>query len=306
MSSAALGHSVCAVIITYHPNLIRLRALVEASLPQMAHLVVIDNGSDEHLLISIQALARDNNFSVISLGENVGVGTAQNQGVRWARSRGSSHVLMFDQDSVPAPDMVQKLLGALGELQARDIPVAAVGPRLIDRRTGASTPFVHISLLGVTRYSQKECNSCLIKTDFLVSSGMLIPLKMLDRVGGLEEDLFIDNVDLEWCFRARSMGLSLYGVHDATMEHSVGDQVIQLGSYVIHLHNPLRQYYIMRNRIVLYQRSYSPWGWIVQDFLRMLFKLVVFSLFFSPRRQNLSMMLKGIKHGLTGQMGKFR
>ena len=272
----------------------------------MAHLVVVDNGSDDQVLASVQTWAGHDGFSVIGIGENVGVAAAQNRGVIWARAQGCSHVLMLDQDSIPSSGMVQKLLAALDETRASGVPVAATGPRLIDRRTGASTPFVRIGLLGVTRHEYRDENSSLIPTDFLISSGMLIPLEILDRVGLPEEDLFIDNVDLEWCFRARSMGLSLDGVYDAVMEHSVGDHVVQLGSYVIHLHAPLRQYYIMRNRIVLYQRSYSPWGWIIQDFVRMLFKLMAFSLFFPPRRQNIAMMLKGIKDGLTGKMGKFR
>ena len=135
---------------------------------------------------------------------------------------------------------------------------------------------------------------------------MLIPLTAFELVGTPEEGLFIDNVDLEWCFRARSMGMSVYGVCNAVMMHSVGDGITKLGHFVIHQHSPLRQYYIMRNRIALYQRSYSPYAWIVQDFARMLFKFIAFSLFFHPRRQNLSMMVKGIKDGLTGKNGKFR
>ncbi len=306
MSFEADAHSVCAVIVTYHPNLPRLRVLLEVSLPQVSHLVVVDNGSDERVLASIQTWAENDGFSVIGLGENAGVAAAQNQGISWARAQGCSHVLMFDQDSVPSSGMVQKLLGALDEMRASVTTVAATGPRLIDRRTGKSTPFVRFGLLGVTRQAWRAETSRLIETDFLVSSGMLIPMEILDRVGLPEEGLFIDNVDMEWCFRARDMGLSLYGVYDAVMEHSVGDEIIQLGNYAIYLHNPLRQYYIMRNRILLYQRSYSPWGWIVQDFARMLFKLMAFSLFFPPRRQNIAMMLKGIRDGLTGKMGKLR
>jgi len=306
MSFEAVMPSVCAVIVTYHLDLNRLKVLLEVALPQADHLVVVDNGSDHQVLASVQTWAGHDGFSVIGIGENVGVAAAQNQGVTWARAQGCSHVLMLDQDSIPSSGMVQKLLAALDETGSSGISIAAAGPRLVDRRTGASTPFVRIGLFGVTKRECRDENSSLIPTDFLISSGMLIPLAILDRVGLPEEDLFIDNVDLEWCFRARSMGLSLYGVYDAVMEHSVGDHVVQLGPYVIYLHAPLRQYYIMRNRILLYQRSYSPWGWIIQDFVRMLFKLMAFSLFIPPRRQNITMMLKGIKDGLTKKMGKFR
>ena len=267
----------------------------------------MDNGSGASIQKSLQILSAAGKFDILALDTNSGVATAQNKGIAWAKEHRCSHVLFFDQDSVPSPGMVEHLLFALNHPAHSNRLIAAVGPRLVDRRTGASTPFVQFSVLGVIEKTyQKSDPGQLIETDFLVSSGMLIPLEILDKVGLPEEELFIDNVDLEWCFRARNMGLSVYGVNNAFMEHSVGDQVIKLGGHVIHLHNPSRQYYIMRNRILLYQRSYSPWGWIIQDFARMLFKLLAFSIFFGPRIQNLAMMIKGIKDGLIGKMGKLR
>jgi len=179
-----------------------------------------------------------------------------------------------------------------------------MGPRLFDKRSGLFSPFVRFGVLGVYRQPCHGMIQSPVATDFLISSGMLIPLTVLDQVGLPEEALFIDNVDMEWCFRARALGFLLFGVCDAEMEHSVGDRVRRIGKYVIHLHNPTRQYYIMRNRVLLYQRSYSPWGWILQDIVRMFFKLVVFSLLFPPRIQNIAMMIKGIKDGLSGNVGK--
>ena len=297
---------ICAIVVTYQPELARLRENLAACRAQVDCLVVVDNASDPETRARIDDIAREIGCEILQLTDNFGVAAAQNCGVARARFNHCNSVIFFDQDSKPVHGMVDALQQATRELAAENSPVAAVGPKLLDRRTGASTPFVRISMFGVSRTSFQEDGRHLIPTDFLVSSGMLIALTILDQVGLLEEGLFIDNVDLEWCFRARSMGLSLYGVSNAVMEHSVGDQVIQLGSHVIHRHSPLRQYYIMRNRILLYQRSYSPWGWIVQDFFRMLFKLAAFSLFFAPRLQNISMMLKGIKDGLRGKTGRFR
>lgn len=295
---------VCAVVVVYAPELSCLRRLLTACLSQVAELVVVDNASSTPVQDTLRAWGAADGFTVLGLDENLGVAAAQNRGVAWAREQACSHVLLFDQDSVPAPDMVQQLLSALKDAPASGW-TAAVGPRLLDRRTGASTPFVRIGLLGVKKMACAADGDRLIETDFLVSSGMLIPLAVLDRVGLPEEDLFIDNVDLEWCFRARAMGFALYGVCDAVMEHSVGDDVIQIGGWAIHRHGPLRQYYIMRNRILLYRRPYSPRAWVVQDFFRMLFKFALFSLLFSPRRKNVGMMLKGIRDGLKGRSGKF-
>ncbi|MGV8803675.1 MAG: glycosyltransferase family 2 protein [Polaromonas sp.] len=302
MSKAA----VYAVVVTFEPDLPHLLQLLTACLPQVKGLVVIDNGSDTAIQAHLQHHGHHHHFDVIALGENMGIATAQNKGADWVRERGGSHLLFFDQDSVPSPNMVACLLQTLVQATQAGLSVAAVGPTLVDRRTNKKTPFVQFGMLGVTRHFKKAGDDKpMVEADFLVSSGMLIPLKTLDQVGPLEDGLFIDNVDLEWCFRARSKGMSVFGVYDAFMEHSVGDEVIEIGTHVIHLHSPVRQYYIMRNRILLYRRAYSPWHWIAQDFVRMLFKLVIFSTVLRPRRKNFSMMLKGIRDGLKGKSGKF-
>lgn len=296
---------VWAIVVTYQPDVLFLGKMLSACSSQVAHLLIVDNGSRETLLVQLRGYCCESGCEILELGENLGVAAAQNQGVERAKQQGGTHVLLFDQDSMPSFDMVKRLLARLDNLTDCGAAVAAVGPRLVDRRTGESTPFIRIGLLGAAKKACGEDDELLIETDFLVSSGMLIPLEVIDRVGLPEEGLFIDNVDLEWCFRARSMGLVLYGVCDAVMSHSVGDQVIRIGRSVIHRHGPLRQYYIMRNRILLYRRSYSPWGWVVQDFFRMLFKFAVFSLILPPRFLNLRMMLKGIMDGLRGKTGKF-
>ncbi len=297
---------ICAIVVTYHPHLELLRQNLVACRAQVDRLIIVDNGSSLAALEYINTLTRDIDCIIIQLGKNLGVAAAQNHGINRARADGCSFVLLLDQDSNPAPNMVEALYQATSELTAHGLPFAAVGPRLIDRRTGVSTPFVHFNMFGTTRMTCTKDSKKLILTDFIVSSGMLIPLSVLQKVGLPEEGLFIDNVDLEWCFRARSMGLEIYGVCNAAMTHSVGDKLKKFGRYVIYQHSPLRQYYIMRNRIALYQRDYSPYTWIIQDFARMLFKLLAFSLFFYPRIQNFRMMIKGIKDGLTGKNGEFR
>lgn len=295
---------VWAIVVTYQPDIATLRAALMACAEQVARVLVVDNGSELSILALLRELAHQTGCSLNELGSNLGIAAAQNRGIAQARARGATHVLLLDQDSVPSSGMVERLRSALTTLADDGISVAAVGPRLVDRRTGTSTPFIRICILGVTKKTCQDDSQSLIETDFLVSSGMLVPLEVFDRVGLPEEGLFIDNVDLEWCFRARAMKLILYGVCDAVMEHSIGDTVIRFGGSTIHRHDPLRQYYIMRNRILLYQRSYSPWGWVVQDFFRMLFKLVLFSLVFTPRGKNIHMMFKGIKDGLHGKVGK--
>lgn len=298
--------SICAIVVTFQPELALLRENLLACHSQVDCLVIVDNASSPEIQQRIHELAQEVGCETLQLADNLGVAAAQNLGVLRARLNRCDSVIFFDQDSKPAEGMVGGLRNAVRKLAAENLRVAAVGPTLLDRRTGVCTPFVRIGMFRIIRIFAEQSSSSIISTDFLVSSGMLIALTTLDEVGLPEEGLFIDNVDLEWCFRARSMGFGLYGVGNAFMEHSVGDRITTLGNHVIHRHSPLRQYYIMRNRISLYQRSYSPKGWIVQDFFRMLFKFAAFSLFFAPRRQNFCMMVKGVKDGLSGRAGRYR
>lgn len=299
--------NVCAVVVAYQPDTACIAALLNAVLPQVGGLVVINNGRPGTVVLPELAEHGTGCFTVLDMGRNLGVGAAQNRGIDWAKNHGYSHVILFDQDSEPDRDMVEKLLAAWAELTRSGVPVAAVGPRLVDRRDGWQAPFVKFGATGVKR---ADCDKTgYPQTDFLVSSGMLAAVAAYEKVGMLDEGLFIDNVDLDWCFRARQQGLGLYGVCDATMLHQIGDAKVCASVFgracPIYRHQPLRQYYIMRNRILLYRRAYSPYAWIVQDMLRAVGKGLFTLVFFSQRRLNFHMMLSGLVDGLGNRTGEY-
>jgi rhamnosyltransferase len=296
---------VIAVAVTYQPDLVLFRQAVRACRHQVTKIFVIDNGSTEQCQNALAALCEDEVCSFAPLGHNFGIAAAQNHGILLARSVGASQVLLLDQDSVAAPDMVARLLDVLTAGLRAGRRVAAVGPRLVDRRSGKVTPFVRIGLFGVSRLICSERSDVALESDFLVASGSIIPLSVFDEIGIMEEGLFIDNVDLEWCFRSRHHGFVLLGACKAVLEHSVGEQVFHVAGRSLYRHSPLRQYYIMRNRILLYRRPYSPWAWVMQDFLRMLVKVVLFGVVYSPRIKNLRMMMRGMIDGLRGRHGPF-
>jgi len=123
----------------------------------------------------------------------------------------------------------------------------------------------------------------------------------------MDAHLFIDNVDLEWCFRAQALGYSLYGVCGARMHHRLGDarQQLPLGLGRVVVHAPVRLYYMMRNRVALYRRPYTPRRWIAQDIPRLLLKFALFSLLLAPRRHNTRMMLRGLYDGLRNRLDRY-
>lgn len=302
-------HNVCAIVVTWHPDMAVLRDLLAATRPQVGSLVVVDNGSPGHIVSWLREQADAASLVLIPLPQNLGLGAAHNRGIGWARQHGFSHVLLMDQDSIPMPGMAGKLLMAVSNLTQRGGKVAAGGPRCVDIRTSEEAPFVKFGYIhNKHSYCAGAAAGACIPADFLISSGTLIPIAVIDDIGGMEESLFVDNIDMEWCFRAAGAGYQLYGVCDAVMAHHLGDDIIALwflGWRNYARHSPIRLYYMMRNRLLLYARSYTPGKWIFRDIFRLAGKLLLYGVLLSPRLENGRMMLKGLWHGLTGRTGKY-
>ena len=72
----------------------------------------------------------------------------------------------------------------------------------------------------------------------------------------MEEALFIDQVDTEWCLRARSMGYRVFGACGAILEHRLGEAYYRIwfGRWrQLPRHKPFRYY------LRLTQFPASPW-----------------------------------------------
>ncbi|MEB0047228.1 MULTISPECIES: glycosyltransferase family 2 protein [unclassified Pseudomonas] len=300
--------SICAVVVTYHPDLENLKVLLASLTGQVAEIVVVDNGSPESLESFVVSQRLINNVAVLSLGENLGIGYAQNVGIDYARNAGASYVAFFDQDSCPESNMIERLHTSAVELQLTGVRLAAVAPSYKDTQGGALSSFVRLGIFGFKRTACVE-GAGLVEADFLISSGSLIPMSVIEDVGKMDSSLFIDHVDTEWCFRAKSKGYRLFGVCNAVMLHTLGDRRVRvwfLRWRTVPYHSPFRYYYMFRNSILLQRRSYMPLGWKLADINRCLSVFLFFGIFSSSRSVCLKMMWRGLRDGMIGVTGKIK
>lgn len=301
--------TVAAIIVSYNPEPTEFAQRLARIAVQVEHLVLVDNASHPSLRAMLAAQATAQGAVLLENADNLGLAMGQRQGIEAALALGATFTLLLDQDSLPAPNLVTRLLAAYRHLSLEGRQIAGVGPRVIFESSGRSMPFIRFAPYAALK-GHCQCADDLIRADFLISSGLLTPSWVYDRVGLPEEALFIDNVDLEWCFRARHLGFNLYGVCDAVLDHQIGKQTRFLSTRnsrgPIYIHDPVRQYYQTRNRLILYGRRYVPWTWKIQDFPRALFKLFYFGLMVSPRREHLRMMGLALWDALRGVTGAFR
>lgn len=293
--------NIVAIIVTYCPNLVTLEQLIKVVRPQVNHLVVVDNSSGETSSICpFQQQAQD--LIWLPQGQNIGLAAAQNLGIAQARTLSADYVLLLDQDSLPAQDMVEQLLKVAEKIAAGGVPPAAVGPRYTDSHREAR-PFPRLEGLRIKHLRCQNSSEALI-VDHLITSGSLVPVSVLDRVGDLCEELFIDFVDIEWSLRAKAAGYISYGVCSAQMHHSLGEEPVRFLGRNYCMHSAIRHYYQIRNSIWMVRRSWLPWGWRVTIFRQMLLKYVFYTLFSHPQIEHFRLMTLGLWHGIIGLTGK--
>lgn len=297
-----------AIVVTFNPERDVLLSEFAQLAPQVDKIWLVDNASSESLTAWISGLPWAGQLALIQMSANLGLGAAQNAGIQLARAAGASHVLILDQDSEPMPNMVSRLLAASDRLQSAGVRVAAVAPLYTDAVTGTQSSFVRLGWVGYQKQAIRPGQD-LVEVDCVISSGSLIAVNVFDAVGPIDESLFIDHVDNEWCLRARSKGYRLFGVPGAGMLHSLGDRRTRIWllrwRHVSH-HSPFRYYYILRNSLLLQRRSYMPLKWRLAELVRCCRVVCFYGFFGQQRMACLRMMWRGIVDGLRGVTGPMR
>ncbi|MFT4629134.1 MAG: rhamnosyltransferase [Arenicella sp.] len=312
-----MSDRVLAIIVCHNPQIDALAVALRTVVKQVAATLLVDNASVnvaeiEQLLGVLNIEQPSLSASLLKQTNNLGLGAAHNLGFQFARTHGFNHCLILDQDSVPMDDMVANLLlAAKSKLASKSVKLSAVGATYLNADNGTESFFIKFGALKFRRQycAERDSDSC-IEADFLISSGSLIALSAIDDIGLMDEGLFIDHVDTEWFLRAKSKGYQAFGVCGAVMQHGLGEQTHQVSLLTargrlrnVPQHKPFRYYYIFRNSIALYKRSYASGLWKWNDIQRLLMIAVMFGAFKAPRWKNLKMMYKGVVDGIKGVSG---
>jgi len=296
-NSSSNTNNSCAIVVTFNPDITALLKLL-GQLNKETDFVVIDNGTPHigQLVESIKVYKRC--VELMRLPSNEGLAKALNRGIAWAQEHGKEFVFLFDQDSSLCDLFISRMIAAYRTASTHSRNgIAAVGPRIINPQTMRQTPFKVFDRLFFRSNRHFDGTTTYFEADFLITSGTLVVLQYLDKIGDMKEVYFIDNVDLEWCFRAKSLGYDLIGTDDAVLYHAIGERssnpLVRTG--VIAQHNPARTYYSSRNRVHLYGMPYSPLGWKLRDIVRFTIKATWLLLSSSERK----LYWKNIRTGIS-------
>lgn len=277
-------------MVLYHPDPGRVRDTA-ANLGEQADLLcVVDNtpGADNAPLF-----AHIPNCTYISHGGNLGIAAGHNTGIRHLLASGCEYVLLSDQDSMAPEGMLDKLLRAHRHLEQAGERIGAVGPLPIQRNTG----------LPIADPVNKQWEGMVegmhvMHFDTIISSWSLIKRDALEEVGLMDESLFIDGVDYDWCCRAKYLHRRRSFIIDSLrLSHMLGEET----SGRIRIPTPFRVYYQFRNYLRLVRRPYMPGWWKRKNGLKYTVKAVYYPLFLKPRGAFARQIARGIRDGLRSR-----
>jgi len=282
---------IYSILVAYNPDIEELSQAVER-LKKQTDIVIVSNNSNYDVKFE------DEQVKVFNFGENLGIAKAQSIGMKWAFENEADFILQMDQDSIPNDDLVEKLLTCYEKLENKGYRVGLVGPQDFDKDTN------ELNKARLKKGDFIEDMNC-VSLEQTLSSGSLIPKKVYDTIGSMDDNLFIDAVDSEYCWRIRKNGFLVIKNNDALLAHKLGDgkQKI-LGILNVGVPSPIRHYYQVRNTLLLFRRNYVPSYWKYSGIVKVVFKLFVYPFTLNKGLERFKYIIKGIKDGILGRSGK--
>jgi rhamnosyltransferase len=290
------SNKVICVIVTYNPRksfLLALNSII--SQEKIVQVIIIDNSENLTLNLNI----KNEKVRIIKQGENVGIARAQNIGIIEAMNSNPRFILLSDQDTIFPDNYVEELISQTNNFNG----LAALAPAFID--LNKKDP--QVTFIGESKWHFPKIKNPIktVRISQAIASGMLLCTDNLKRIGLMDESLFIDFVDLEWCWRATNMGFKIIGVPTAKIQHTLGDKSINIGIKEVPVRNHIRHYYMTRNALHLGLRDQSLN--ISKKFLifsKAIQYSIILPLLTKTIFEGYKFSFLAVKHGLTGRLGK--
>ncbi len=266
-------------------------------------IVVVDNGStDGSTELLLQQSPKP---TILSLGENLGVGAAFSAGLKYALGRGYDWVWLFDHDSQPAPDALKQLLEAHERLTpAHNIGILSCLP--VHRETGAEyhgMVWRHRLCLA----PESVTSSPVYFADSVASSGSLVRAEAVRKTGFPRDDFFIDYVDHEFNLRLRRHGYQIAVVRQSVLSHRIGQpRLVKLGrrQRVRGQEPSWRLYYAARNQTITVWHltgGFWPRAFLLLDMCKRAGGVILWD---PDKGRRLRCLLLGFFHGIANRRGK--
>lgn len=283
---------IYSVIVCYEPTE-DIFVLISSLIKQNVYPIIIDNSENNYL-----------DFDTINcvykrLGENVGIAQAQNIGIDLALAQGAEAIVFFDQDSTISDDLISRLYDPI-KLCKTVISV----PIYRNLDGNFFYQIVKCNRLGWRKKIIPHTEMSNFHTNIAISSGSMIKSELFNIVGKMDTDLFIDHVDTEWFLRASDKGYNALVITNAVMNHTIGDNLLNLRFMKIPIHSPARRYYRVRNSFKLLTYAHVPKLLAIRESVFSIIHQILIVIYCPNKSDYMKFFFKAVKDFLKGNVGK--
>ena len=223
---------VSGMVVLYNPS-DKVLDNIKLYINEVEKLYIVDNSEIVNRNVKVQ-LKNNNNTEYIELGENKGIAKALNIGAHRAIQDGYKWILTMDQDSKPKDNMIDKMVDYIKNNDTNDV--------------GIISPY---HLLDTTGF--KNLDKDIHEPIRVMTSGNFLNLNIYKQLGGFMNELFIDSVDHEYCYKLKKNNYRIIRINEAILNHNLGEdnRLINFLGKTLRIinHNYIRIYYMTRNEL---------------------------------------------------------
>ncbi len=226
--------NIAGVVILYNPEPLVTIENIRTYIGGVKKLYIYDNS--ENLQPELKSLLEelDNKVSYYFFGINQGISKRLNEAANEAIKDGYDYLLTMDQDSSFTEGAFDQYLQLVNDNKSENIA-----------QYGVNCDPAYFKI------TDKPSSM-----DSLITSGTIVDLIIFNTIGGFDENLFIDFVDVEYSLRCVDKGYVNLMFLNVIMNHEIGFR--KLGRSFKNfkktariLHSPIRVYYIVRNGLYM-------------------------------------------------------
>lgn len=246
-------------------------------------LYLVDNSTKT--ISWIHDIRSYSNVKYVSMHGNQGIAAALNMGASQAIKNGAKYMMTMDQDSRFDSETFKGYTAVAEKIFEENKNVAIIG-------------------INYDGYKKKDLNSDIEIADEVITSGMIINLEIMKKLGPFVDKLFIDYVDYDYCYRVRENGYICVMINKYRLQHQIGgmNPIVKFG---IHFRNHneynwIRQYYMARNAIYIMKKHPLKGVKWIKNLIKAPIKIILVD---DDKSSKFKWYIKGLIDGLRGHYG---
>lgn len=272
---------IAGLVIFFNPDTDVLN-IIDSYIDEIDKLLIIDNSLQDNSAI-INNYPKKSKIIYKPMLKNLGLASALKKGVNYL-GKTYSNILLLDQDTLFEKGTINSMK------QALDNGYAIVCPNMkMIIQDKHKKIIVDKPVYSLNNHF----------TDFCITSGSLISYTDFLEVGGFDDNLFIGQIDQEYCCKLKKHHKKIYRLGKVFMYQEAGNPTMKklFGHRIlVPNYNPVRYYYYCRNEIYLrlkYKKEY-------REFRVELFKYVIMIVLYEKQKFNkILFMIKGYIDGIN-------